>query len=135
MKKFVIIIMTCLIATSCSNDDDKNAADKPELLGNWKLIEIYADPGDGSGDFIEVESDKTISFEANDIVESNGNLCLFYSDAGEPSTGTYSEEDGTITVGTCGIIVSSTTFEIVDENLILSYLCIEACQEKYIKVN
>ena len=33
-----------------------------DLRNKWKLIEVLADPGDGSGTFQPVESDKTISF-------------------------------------------------------------------------
>ena len=34
-------------------------------LGTWRLIEVRADPGDGSGTFQPVISSKTVTFETN----------------------------------------------------------------------
>jgi len=135
MKRIAVIVLACICIISCSSDDDKNASESPDLLGSWKLIEVYADPGDGSGDFVDVTSDKTITFMADETLESNGNLCNAFSNAGEPSDGAYSQEDGTIIVGTCGIVEYQISFEIIDDNLIVSYPCIEACLEKYSKIN
>ena len=36
-----------------------------ELVGTFKLIETLSDPGDGSGKFRKISSDKTIEFMAD----------------------------------------------------------------------
>ena len=115
---------------ACSDDDNTNSSDF-ELLGTWKLIEIYSDPGDGSGDFVAISSEKTIQFNADGTLSSNANLCDIFSEPLESSAGTYSELEATISIIGCQ---SSSTFEIVGANLIVSYSCIEFCQEKYVKL-
>jgi len=42
-----------------------------DLISKWKLIEMYSDPGDGSGDFETVSSNKTVSFYSDDVIASN----------------------------------------------------------------
>ncbi|OUR96096.1 hypothetical protein A9Q86_16600 [Flavobacteriales bacterium 33_180_T64] len=133
MKHFVLVLIAFLFVMSCSNDDNPTV-NQPELVGNWKLIAIYSDPGDGSGDFFSVESDKMIQFTANGMISSNANLCLLFSESGEPSTGTYSETESTISILDCQTMPYSSSFEIISSNLIISYPCIEGCQEKYIKL-
>ncbi|WP_051605539.1 lipocalin family protein [Sediminibacter sp. Hel_I_10] len=133
--KSICIVLTCLLVlSSCSNDDDNSNQETSELLGTWQLIEIYADPGDGSGDFMTVDSDKTISFESDGTVASNGSLCGFSTTTGEVTTGTYSESDSTISGEGCSNQQFLTSFNMENARLILSFPCIEACQEKYIKL-
>lgn len=62
----------------CSNDDGNGLEIQP--LGSWELIEVLADPGDGSGTIEPVESNKTMDFSANGIVTTNSSLCDPYSD-------------------------------------------------------
>ena len=135
MKRITIVLMTFLFVISCSSDDDNNTTIEPGLIGNWKLVAVYSDPGDGSGDFVPVSSDKTIQFNANTIINSNANLCVLFSDVGEPSSGTYSEADESFTITNCDIMPVTGYYELGNSNLIISYLCIEPCQEKYEKVD
>ena len=72
MKKQVFLFLALGFLYSCDKDDDKST-DKG-LIGNWKLIEVLADPGDGSGTFAVVESNKIITFQQNGIITSNGTL-------------------------------------------------------------
>jgi len=130
MKNIGVLIVVVFSIMACSDDDNANSADF-ELLGTWKLIEIYSGPDDGSGDFVAKNSEKTIQFNADGTLSSNANLCDIFSGPLESSAGTYSEIEATISIIGCQ---SSSTFEIVGANLIVSYSCIEFCQEKYVKL-
>jgi len=133
MKNTLLLFLSFILVLSCSNDDDKKTTSNSEIIGTWKLIEVYADPGDGSGDFVSVESDKVITFNTNGTINSNADLCILFSDSGALSSGTFSETEMTITIADCDTSPSTVFFEIDGANLILSYVCIEGCQEKYSK--
>jgi hypothetical protein len=134
MKKLLLFFTTVVLIFSCSNDEDNQANNNTELTGNWKLIEVYMDPGDGSGDFQAVNSEKTLTFLADGSISSNGNLCHMANTTNIASSGTYSLANGTITIPSCDDTTYSTSFEIIGTNVILSYSCIEGCREKYEKI-
>ncbi len=113
------------ILTSCKKEET------PELVNSWKLIEILADPGDGSGTFQPVSSNKIISFFANGSVTSNGQLCNMGTESNASSEGTYAEAETAITPDNCGIAPFVIYYEFDGSNLILNYPCFEACREKY----
>ena len=102
-----------------------------DLRNKWKLIEVLADPGDGSGTFQPVESDKTISFFEDETIISNGQLCSMGIASNNGSSGTYSETEMTITPENCGFMAYVINYEFEGGNLILNHPCIEACREKY----
>jgi len=134
MKKSVITLITVGILFSCNNDDDSNS--ETELVGNWKLIEILADPGDGSGTFNSVESEKIITFESGGIITSNGALCDMSINTDNPTSGTYSISESTINPSDCIIDPIPNfiyRFEQNENILIISYPCIEPCKVKFIK--
>jgi hypothetical protein len=134
MKHIVFVLIAFLSFVTCSSDDDNTTTIEPGLIGNWKLVAIYSDPGDGSGDFAAVSSDKTIAFNANGTLNSNANLCLLFSETGESSSGTYSETEGSFTITDCETTPVTAYYELVGVDLIISYFCIEGCQEKYEKI-
>lgn len=113
---------------SCSEDD-------ADLVGEWRLVEAYVDPGDGSGRFQKVKSKKVIQFYANGEVRSNGSLCDVSIDSTKPSSGTYSFEDSTIIVKNCGGYNPqvNASFSIEGKYLIIYHFCMEGCGEKYVK--
>ena len=131
MKKIILILATIGILFSCIKDDETNS--NTELIGNWKLIEVLADPGDGSGTFSSVESDKIISFENNGIITSNGRLCDISISSDNPTTGTYSISDFTFSSSDCPNPDYDYAFEQNGNILIISYSCIEPCRAKYQK--
>nr|WP_321237146.1 hypothetical protein [uncultured Psychroserpens sp.] len=138
MKNVLVLFLSLFLVVSCSSDDDNQNGDaQSELIGTWKLSEIYLNPGDGSGDFIPVAADdnKTITFATDGTISSNADLCFLFSESGEPSSGVFSEEDMTISVEGCFVNISPAGIEIVDSNLIISYALIEISQEKYIKID
>lgn len=126
IKNAIIIIIFLTLAYSCSRNDNNI---ETELIGKYRLIEILADPGDGSGTFQPVSSNKTIYFYNDNTVTSNGELCLMYIESNSSTFGTYSIADSTINSGNCML-----TFEIIDEELIIIYPCIEACRAKFLKL-
>ncbi|NNE75565.1 MAG: hypothetical protein HKN31_00655 [Pricia sp.] len=88
MKNLGLTLIALLIF-ACSDNDDSLTTDIPELEVTWWLVEQYADPGDGSGDFTGVDSEKTIQFLQNGIFRSNGRLCNLNTITGPNSSGKY----------------------------------------------
>lgn len=133
MKKLVFMFMVISIIVSCNNDDD-NTPDA-DIVGDWKLIEMLSDPGDGSGSFNEVDSDFVISFVDDGTFTANGDFCNMLDVSGSPSTGIYSETESTITPEFCeGSIPNwNYSFVINGDKLIIYFPCIEPCAAKYLK--
>ena len=70
MKKILsIALLSCLISLSCRKTPIiVNAS----LVGQWKLIETLTDPGDGSGEWMPVNTPNYyIKFEPGDSIESS----------------------------------------------------------------
>lgn len=92
------------------------------------------DPGDGSGEFIAVESDKVLTLYSDSTFESNGPMCQMGSGTSISSSGTWSEIDMTITPIGCGSDPMPIHFVMEDDLLIVSFPCIEACKEMFERV-
>lgn len=99
MKKSIFIILLIGIFYSCN----KNVvdADKDYIVSRWKLTAVLSDPGDGSGVFQSVNSNKDLVFWSNGIVTSTGNLCDMSIESNASSSGTYSATNLTITPSAC----------------------------------
>lgn len=119
------------LVINCS-DDSENA--DTSLNGKWQLRAVLYDPGDGSGTFQAVDSEKYIEFLSNQEVRSNGNLCNGGISSDDPSFGVYVLPDSTLLIDECSQDILSTRFRIQKGKLILSYPCIEPCEEKYVKL-
>lgn len=128
MKKAALFFVVLGVITSCSKSKDKQT--EVATGDTYKLIEILADPGDGSGTFQAVSSNKTIELKTNGTVVSNGELCQMSTSSNSATAGTYSFSDSTITSANC----SNLPFEITGEHLIIFYPCIEPCQGKFKKM-
>ena len=142
MKKYLLIVLL-VILSSCSSDDSK-PTDETGLIGKWKLIEQLADPGDGSGTFQSINSNRTIEFFKNGTVEVNGGLCFMSSEVGDIETGTFmiisdntadTTYDGEIIPNTCSSRSARVYFDLPESvNLILWYQCLEGCGQKFTKI-
>lgn len=121
--------MMLLLASSCASDE---IPEDEGIIGSWQLVEMYSDPGDGSGSFRPVESEKTITFNKNKTFSSNGTLCHLSVDSLEKSNGFFSEIDMTISPNQCEFS-ADLPYEIEGDFLIIYYFCIEGCGEKYKK--
>lgn len=129
--KNILLILILIASTLYSCSKDKKVS---SLVGKWELIEQLADPGDGSGVFTAIESDKTLEFFEDGKVESNGNLCFMTADTKLSTVAKFNDETKKIFNTDC-IDDFELTYEFDGENLILHYICIEACGHKYEKVN
>ncbi len=126
MKISFAILVILSLFTSC------NKKDGGSLTGTWELKEVLMDPGNGSGVFNVVSSDKNLVFHTNGNVNSNGIICDMSIESNTSTSGTYSENDSTIISTTCPNLILK--YEVSGDTLILIYPCIEACKAKYMKV-
>ncbi len=141
MKNCLFLAFTILFL-SCNSDESAKIADfKPvidnnqnPLIGKWKLIERLADPGDGSGIFNPVQSDKTIDFRSDLTFQSSKTLCVMIPSSHDIGTGKYSIEESKLFPANC----TNTTelqLTLADDILIIYYFCIEPCAEKYERIS
>lgn len=130
----VIGILFLGIISSCQKDDDGSKGPDSELQGKYKLVEVLSDPGDGSGTFQPVESEKKIYFYSNNLITSNGDLCDISIEADVPSSGTYSLEDSTFSSANCvRPSLWPNRFIVEGSYVTLIYPCYEGCLAKYEK--
>ncbi len=129
MKKPIILAILIAFSIGCNKEKKESikSPDQTSLVGQYKLIEILADPGDGSGTFQAVNSNKVVQFYSDSTITSNGDLCSMSEASGSPSSGTYSLADSVITVNNC----LNMYFEISGNELIINYACIEPCRAKF----
>lgn len=129
MKRFLFLLVISGLLFSCDKKEERLISS--DIIGTWKLIEVLADPGDGSGEFYGVNSNKLITFHADNTLSSNGTICNMSIEANGSSKGTYSLIDSTISSANCSAM--EITFEIQGRYLIISYPCIEPCQAKFLR--
>lgn len=133
MKNGMIYCLILLVLFSCKKDDETTSNVNP-LLGEWKLFMILADPGDGSGEFKLIESDKIIIFKEDGTISTNTSLCEPFSDE-IINIGTFSESNNSIQTDCINNNVEIIGFQLRDETLILNYVSNEGYSEKYTKKN
>ena len=126
MKISFAILVILSLFTSCK----KNKRDS--LTGTWELKEVLMDPGNGSGVFTAVSSDKNLVFNTNGNVNSNGIICDMSIESNTSTSGTYSAIDSSIISATCQNLIIK--YEVSGDTLILIYPCFEACKAKYTRV-
>ena len=133
MKKTILLLAVMVILISCSNDENDNS-EITQLIGRWKLIEQLADPGNGSGTFQSIDSQKKLEFFQDGTITSyNGSLCEPYSDE-QISSGTYFLDDNRIITNCQNTNIGSIEFKIVDDNLILNFISNEGFCQKFAKI-
>jgi hypothetical protein len=128
--KILAFVVIVLLVISCSKNEDIPSSNL--LIGTWKLTEILADPGDGSGVFNSVNSNKNLIFSNGGNLSSNGTICDMSIEINQSSTGTYSEANTTINSTNCPN--NTIKYELNGNTLILIYPYIELCKAKYIRV-
>ena len=136
MKKPLLLLLLLTLLGACNSDDDNTTTEVSSsnpIIGKWKLTEQLMDPGDGSGTFIAVTSNKTIEFYIDGTVISNGNLCTPNTNTIIGTSGTFNENQF-ITSSACATSLGIEYELLTDRSLIITYPCIETCQEKYIKI-
>lgn len=144
MVKYFLPIILFSFFISCSTDDSR-PKEQPQLIGKWRLIEQLSDPGDGSGTFQPIDSNRVIEFFSDNTVKINGVLCFMSSEIAIEESGTYmmitdsnidTQHDGEIIPNTCSSRSAKVYFDLpVSGNLILWYVCIEPCGQKFEKID
>jgi hypothetical protein len=132
MKKPMILLISYVLLISCQSNN--STLQTVEFIGDWKLAEVLSDPGNGTGSFVSVDSEKTMTFLRDGTLTSSGSLCSLDYTSTVPTSGVYSLLDSTYTTNDCGVSDIQYKFEIQDNALIVSYPCIEDCQSKFIKL-
>uniref|UniRef100_UPI0037DC77FD lipocalin family protein n=1 Tax=Zhouia sp. PK063 TaxID=3373602 RepID=UPI0037DC77FD len=130
MKKITLILVVCFAIISCSDNDDTT---NTSIYGTYKLVATYMDPGDGSGTYEPVSSNKTITFKEDGTVTSNGDLCTMTIDTDVASSGTFSLVDSTYTSSSCSNPEYAYPFEVSGNTVIVHFSCFEGCGFKYKK--
>jgi hypothetical protein len=134
MKKVTLFIASSLflILTSCQKD---NCTSNKGIVGEWLLIEELMDPGDGSGTFQSVTSDKEIKFCDDGTFEGNGDMCTMTNQSSTTHSGTYDTSTETFSPDNCmSMAPMSFQYSVNGDILILTYPCICGCQQKYERI-
>ena len=131
--RLFIFLAFILLALGCNSDDDEGDLSQG-ITGQWILVEMLADPGDGSGTFMTVDSERTITFEEDGTYEANADICSFTSTDGNFTAGTYSEADDGFTIDCEGPFLAPLNLSIVNGELIIAFTCIEPCLQKFRRV-
>lgn len=129
MKKILLYAMLAVITFGCAQKEDSPAP--PTLVGQWRLTQVLADPGDGSGVFRDSNNGKLLQFMSDGKVLSSTPLCAMNSLLTVVGDATYDTEF--IYPKDCQSSGLKIGYKIEGESLILYYPCIEACAEKYVK--
>lgn len=130
MRALSLLTLFSLVLTFTSCEEEE----APGIVNTWKLVAQLLDPGDGSGQFQDVESNKTIRFYDDSTFTSNGFMCQMSTAADTSTSGTYDPTEMTITPY-CGFAPYSLSYSIEGDYLIVQHFCIEPCKEKYALVD
>ena len=133
MMKFYLTLLVFFTLVSCSDEPQPESG----IVGLWELNAVLADPGDGSGVFQAVDSDRTITFYETGTFLSSGELCSLNPQSSNESRGTYDTAMMVLIPNECMINDTqiSLTYNLTNqEELIVNLLCIEPCALKYHKV-
>lgn len=132
MRKLQILIVSLILGMLSCKKENTN----PDLIGKWKLIEEYINPGANyHEEFVPTTANRTLEFHKDGTVYSNHDICLFSSDSSSACTGSYSLVDSSITAPCCTMKMPGRIyFKIKDQNLLIYYTaCDEGCCFKYVK--
>ncbi len=134
MKLTTLIITGALLILN-SSCEKQTCSSASGIVGEWKLIEELIDPGDGSGTFQAITSNKEIKFCDDGTFEANGEMCTMENQASSTHEGTYDASTETFSPNYCMMMAPlSYGYSVNGNTLILSYPCIEGCQQKYSRI-
>ncbi|GAB3336102.1 hypothetical protein GCM10027429_19030 [Marivirga atlantica] len=126
----ILILFSCILL-SCNEEELVNA----EAIGTYILTERYSDPGDGSGTFQPVESDRRITLKEDNTYSTNYDFCNFFGTETKVSmNGKFNREEQILVVpDVCSedFYFDTLQIELKPQELIIYYLCIEGCAEKF----
>ncbi len=129
MKHIVFVSIILLVISACGKEKCGSA---DCIIDEWKLVEELIDPGNGSGSFQSVSSNKKITFYSNGTFTSNGEMCSMTNQSGTNHDGVYSTSTGILNPDNCvSTLPLNITYTLSADTLILTYPCFEGCQQKY----
>jgi hypothetical protein len=129
MKKIIQFLVVAMSFVACSKNAPENGGDAA-LTGKWNLEMVRADPGDGSGTYQPIESNRVIEFKADGA----------FSDPARPQFNRYSRQDDVITLTST---FTSETYHFYIEELnsmslafsLEGFWCGSPYGEKFIRIN
>ncbi|MEP5611003.1 MAG: hypothetical protein ABJP45_02075, partial [Cyclobacteriaceae bacterium] len=135
MKKSILILAGLItIVSSC----DEDTVDPSSLLGTWKLSEVLADPGDGSGTFQPTDDNYTMTFLSEGrLWMDQGLFCTPSLKLFHQGNGSYDTSRNVITSEECATVDTTPeySYELNSSDELIVYLpCIEPCANKFIKI-
>ena len=142
--KTVLYFFVFLLVLSCSDDDDQQFLSGDSLPGKWLLVEAFFDPGDGSGEYEEVNSNRHLEFTDDmSIVTTNIPVCSleFNSETEEIYSGeiVYDYQGQPVDELNADFVIKSGDCEVLvthEPPYIIVYLnCIEGCGLKFRKIS
>lgn len=126
--KHLLVITTVFLFLSCSKNENSKSSSSQST--SWRLVEQYMDPGDGSGDFESIESDKVIVISDDNTWLSNSSFCGMNATNSEQSSGIINSEFKIIS-NDCTDFDYPPSVAYENGYLMVYYQCIEACVQKY----
>jgi len=137
IMRILIFFTLALFSLGCSDKEELPV--RSDIVGKWKLIEFYADPGNGSGKFTSIKSNKTLEFSSNgDFSVKNGSMCNLDLSSNESRISTYAI-DSTDVKDNFRLKIKDCSLELycsVQGDILTIYFpCIEGCGEKYRRIN
>lgn len=133
MKNLLLII--CILSFNLACRKETDLVIEEDVITRWNLIAKYNFTGDGSDDFIALNSNKNIEFLKSGKVRSNGNLCNFSPDIDVPTEATQSikNSNNILNPVNCPGINLHIVF-IAPDTMDLYYPCIEGCILRFKKI-
>lgn len=133
MKKLLLMLMAAALLPACQKDTQERP--DPEVLeGTWLLTEVLFDPGDGSGQFRPVDSERELSLASGNTFSANYDVCQAIEE-GEKFSGTFIRTDAHEFLIECAqSLLNSVQGRLEDGWLVLYYPCDEPCAYRFKKI-
>ncbi len=126
MKKVILLVLIFVLAinVSCSKENQGEV----EVISKWELTEVLIDPGDGSGEFKQVDYIETVEFMSNSKVNISTSWC-------------YNETVNTVEYDEISKLIfleclqnETWRYEVKNGELLIYPNCVEGCINKYKKL-
>lgn len=123
--RWLLSILLCLFLFSCA----KKAAIESDLAGSWKRTETLMDIGNGSGQWSPVPpaEQTVVEFRSDGTLSAASHWYLSRFNRFEVVSGTQLRLSG-------GNDSLTLTYSLADK-LTINFQCIEACRDRFTKVN
>lgn len=129
-----MLILVALAVTACQYDQD-DRLDLSVLEGTWHLTEVLFDPGDGSGEFRQIDSKRQMTLTPENTYTANYDVCQAIEE-GENFTGSFDRIDAQEFLIPCaGSLLNSVQGRLEDGFLVLYYPCDEPCAYRFRKIS